>query len=246
MWLPDVLDRLLVWLDARRVRGRGDPEHHQLAQFFAPGQIALDVGANHGVYTYSLMLCGGQVHAIEPNPMLAARLRGAHLRGVTVHEAAVGDVAGEAVLFVPRHRKGRQDDPAGHLAEADDSAEGWRYPVKVITIDGLALGPIAFIKMDVEGYEALALTGGWATVLRDRPHVLIELEDRREAGCRRGVIDRFTDVGYSAWYLDGGDWRDETQLGRDQTAAQGRYINNFLLSPTLGKPPLAPQLPQRH
>ena len=246
MQLPDVLNRLLVWLDARRVRERGDPEHHQLAQFFSPGQVALDVGANHGVYTYSLMLCGGRVHAIEPNPMLAARLRGAHLRGVTVHEAAVGDVAGEAVLFVPRHRKGRQDDPAGRLAEAGDGGEGWRYSVKVITIDGLGLGPIAFIKMDVEGYETLAVTGGWATVLRDRPHVLIELEERREPGCRRGVIGRFTDVGYSAWYLDQGDWRDETLLGVDQTAEHGRYINNFLLSPTLGKPAMATPLPQRH
>lgn len=56
MQLPDVLNRLLVWLDARRVRERGDPEHHQFAQFFSTGQIALDVGANHGVYTYSLML----------------------------------------------------------------------------------------------------------------------------------------------------------------------------------------------
>ena len=83
MRLPNLYSRVLIWLDARRVRARGDPEHHQLYRFLAPGQIALDVGANHGVYTYSLMMCGAQVHAFEPNPVLAERLRGAQLRGDT-------------------------------------------------------------------------------------------------------------------------------------------------------------------
>jgi FkbM family methyltransferase len=235
MALPNLLDRLLIWLDARRVRGRGDPEHHQLAGLISPGQIALDVGANHGVYTYSLMLCGARVHAIEPNPLLAKRLRGAALRGVTVHEAAVGAAPGQAQLFVPRHRKGYQDDPAGRLT--NEAGDGWRFPVDIITIDSLGLSPVAFLKIDVEGYEDLALKGGWATIARDRPTVLIELEDARQPGCRQDIIGRFTDIGYSAWYFDQGDWREEAALGANQRTANGRYINNFLLTPGPEKPP---------
>ena len=234
MRLPNLYSRVLIWLDARRVRARGDPEHHQLYRFLAPGQIALDVGANHGVYTYSLMMCGAQVHAFEPNPVLAERLRGAQLRGVTVHEAGVGAEAAQAELFVPRHRKGWQDDPAGRLTGGE--GEGWRFPVEIIPIDGLDLGPVAFMKIDVEGYEAQALAGAWKTIVRDRPTVLIELEDRHHPGCRRDIIGQFVDIGSSAWFLDADDWRDESGLGPDQMTGAGRYINNFMLTPNPHKP----------
>jgi len=237
MRLPNVRDRLLVWLDASRVRRRGDPEHHQLASFLRPGQVALDVGANHGVYTYSLMLCGAVVHAVEPNPALAARLRGARLPRVQVHEAAVGEAEGEAVLFVPRHHRGHQDDPAGSLTGGDET--GWKYPVKVTTIDRIATAPVAFMKIDVEGFETQVLAGGWSTIVRDRPTVLIELEDRRTPGCRASIVDRFRAIDYSGWYFDQGDWRAESGLGLDQVSTSGRYINNFLLVPGQSKPPVA-------
>jgi len=92
------------------------------------------------------------------------------------------------------------------------------------------------MKIDVEGYEDQALAGGWGTIVRDRPTVLIELEDRHQPGCRRDIIGRFADIGYSAWFLDGNDWRAEAGLGPDQTTDSGRYINNFMLTPNAGKP----------
>jgi FkbM family methyltransferase len=234
MKLPNLVDRLLVTLDARRIRSRGDPEHHQLSSLVMPGQTALDVGANHGVYSYSLMLCGALVHAIEPNPLLARRLRGARLPRVTVHEAAIGGSEGQAELFVPRHLKGWQNDPAGSLIAGE--GDGWRYPVRVITIDGLGLKAVDFMKIDVEGFEGPAIDGAWKTIQRDKPKILIELEDRIAPGCRRTIIGRLGDIGYSAWYFDQGDWRSELDLGADQIAPSGRYINNFLLTRGDGKP----------
>ena len=76
-----------------------------LAQHVGPGAVCLDVGAEYGLYTWTLAsLVGeaGAVHAVEPQPGLAAFLRttrrvlGAHR--VTVHETALGADGGIAVL----------------------------------------------------------------------------------------------------------------------------------------------------
>lgn len=239
---PNPIARLQVYLDARRVRRRGDPEHHLLRQFVSPGDIVIDVGANHGVYTWSLMLCGAITHAIEPNPALAGRIRSAALPRVTVHETAIGDAAGSAQLFIPlRQKRGRsrRNDPSATLV--DSAGDGLRIPVTVSTLDSLQLSPVAFMKIDVEGYEEKALRGGWNTIVRDRPALLIELEDSVRKGCRGDIVALLGSIGYSGWYYDQSVWRAEPDLNPAQIAPSGRRINNFLFlherkppSPTQG------------
>jgi FkbM family methyltransferase len=240
MPIPNPVAWLQVFLDARRVRRRGDPEHHLLSQFVRPGDIAVDVGANHGVYTWSLMLCGAITHAVEPNPALAGRIRSAALPRVTVHETAVGDVAGSADLYIPlRQKRGRsrRNDPSATLL--DQSGDGLRIPVKVSTLDSLQLAPVAFMKIDVEGYEEKALRGGWDTIVRDRPALLIELEDSVKKGCRGDIVGLLGTIGYSAWYYDGGGWLPETGLNPEQIGPSGRRINNFLFLNGSRRPPSA-------
>lgn len=225
----NLYDRVAVWLDATRVRRRGDPEHHLLGSFVSKGQTALDVGANHGVYTYSLVLCGAIIHAIEPNPVLAKRLRGACLPRVVVHQVAAGAALGEAELYVPRGKRGRQDDPAGSLAQKTGEVD--RFKVSIITIDSLNLESLAFIKIDVEGFEEEVLKGGWETITRFRPAILVELEESITLGCRKSIVNLLDYLEYSAWYFDQGDWHPESILPDDQISVSGRYINNFLFNP---------------
>lgn len=228
--------RIAVWLDAMRVRRRGDPEHHLIENFLSRGETALDVGANHGVYTYSMILCGAVVHAIEPNPALAKRLKGARLPRVVVHQAAAGATLGKAELFVPRGKRGRQDDPAGTLAH--HNGVGDRFQVSIITIDSLDLDNLAFIKIDVEGYEEEVLKGGWNSIKIFRPYILIELEESIKLGCRKTIVNMLESLGYSAWYFDQGDWNLEANLPENQISLSGRFINNFIFNPDRLPPPL--------
>ena len=71
-----------------------------------PGQVALDLGANHGYYTLllaDLVGPGGRVHAFEPNPRLLELLRrnialNGFWRVAEAREEAVGDGAGAPVV----------------------------------------------------------------------------------------------------------------------------------------------------
>ncbi len=76
-----------------------------------PGQVALDLGANHGYYTLLLVDLvgpGGKVHAFEPNPRLAELLDmnialNGFWRTARARAEAVG--TGPVVVAVPARRR---------------------------------------------------------------------------------------------------------------------------------------------
>jgi FkbM family methyltransferase len=138
-----------------------------------PGMIALDLGAHIGYYTRILSkLVGpmGKVLAFEPNPenveVLRRNLRG--YRNVEIYPYAVSDANGTCTLFIsPGH--------SNHsLVAGFTQAEG-EVEVQAVAIDGLGLGSVGFIKMDVEGAESLALQGMRETIGRSKGlHLLME------------------------------------------------------------------------
>jgi FkbM family methyltransferase len=169
-----------------------------IAQTVRPGMTAIDVGANYGYYTLLLSwLVGesGRVVAIEPNPDAAESLRqSVGLNGrathVTVINAAAGATNdGEALLFVPDGEpKNASIIPS---AEAIGSAPGRLHAVPQLTLDRIAadLPRIDFIKIDAEGAEEAIVTGMGATLLRDKPRLMLEFNAGRGTD-PGGLLDR--------------------------------------------------------
>lgn len=150
--------------------------------FAAPGMTAYDVGANLG-YTALLLARAvgpeGRVMAFEPEPRNLRRLAlnlalNPEGRRVTVLAAAVGARTGRAHLQIHRSpSKARLVGASGRREsfEADLS-------VPLVALDQLrARGARApqLVKIDVEGAEAMVLTGMQRMLDRDRPLLLIEL-----------------------------------------------------------------------
>lgn len=233
-WEPLILGLIAhthIALTARRILRRGDPELRRLAEFVPTDRLALDIGANRGVYSYWLTRLCPAVWAFEPNPDLADMLRSARLKGLIVHQAALSDQSGGSVLFVPQHKtKRRLNDPGGTLNAGSSAQPGARFQVRLTRLDDLAPPTVGFIKIDVEGHEEKALDGAMATINRDRPTLLIELEERHNPGCVGRVAARLAALGYQARFLDQDSWRPMEALKEGQIGPSGRYINNFLFS----------------
>jgi len=227
----DPHQRLRLWLRARRIRRHGDPELARLGELVGNGRRVIDIGANRDVYTYWLSRIAQAVESFEPNPELAHRLARSGIGNVTVHNVALSDKAGEAELFVPRHRKGGLDDPGGRLDPASAGDNPARFAVKAARLDDFAFDDVDFIKIDVEGYEERVLDGGWETIAKHRPALLIELEDRHSPGCLARVAARFAGIGHQAMFLDGGAWHRLDALKPGQVGPSGRTIINFALVP---------------
>ncbi|WP_192476295.1 FkbM family methyltransferase [Arthrobacter sp. AET 35A] len=170
-----------------------EPELAGLASIVYPGDQVIDVGAAHGMYTYPLArLVGrsGRVVAFEPQPRQRRALEVFsnffRLHQVKVDDAALGARGGESILVLPKFLRVPIYGHA-HLEATHPRKSGpWGYrAVSVRTIDSFCdqqgLEDLAFIKVDVEGFELDVVKGAQTMIERCRPSMLIEIEDRHTA-----------------------------------------------------------------
>src|SRR4051812_25321597 len=116
-YLPEpVLAPIRAWHYARVLRSFSDTEEPDIAvvrKLIEPGSVAVDLGANIGVYTKVLSeLVGaeGRVLSVEPIPqtfaVLSRNVRSLGLKNVICVNVAVSDVNGEAVMELPDNAGG--------------------------------------------------------------------------------------------------------------------------------------------
>lgn len=219
--------RLPVRYFVQRLTGGLEPEFALLPSIVPRERLALDIGANMGVYSYALASLVPKVHAFEPQAGCCAVI-GAWARAsgqdVEVHHAGVGSSAGELVLHVPLHG-GRQVGTRASFTQIRGPHVDMRVPV--VTIDSLQLGPVGFAKIDVEGFEYDVLLGAQCTLQRDRPALLIEMDrNRHERETFDRIVDLLATMGYVPHVLRDGRLEACREAPWDMAA---RYYNFVFL-----------------
>jgi FkbM family methyltransferase len=137
------------------------------AQFVRSGDLVFDIGAHVGDRVAAFRRLGARVVAVEPQPALVMTLRLLYGldRRVAIEPAAVGRSPGKIELRL------NLDNPtvstaSDEFVQAARGAPGWegqawgeRVGVRLTTLDALIgrHGMPAFIKIDVEGFEAEVL-----------------------------------------------------------------------------------------
>jgi FkbM family methyltransferase len=143
-----------------------------------PGDF-IDVGAHIGYYTALVAPVVRQCYAFEPDPRNTGDLKAAtrSLQNVEILEQAVADVEGEGFLDVS------MESSINHLSP--DRSGTRLHPVRITSVDALCRqrpdARIAAVKIDIEGFDILALEGAQHTAITHRPAFLIEygLEEGR-------------------------------------------------------------------
>ncbi|WP_323036051.1 FkbM family methyltransferase [Pararhodobacter sp.] len=144
-----------------RVRGRAQQQFDAAVADLGPDDIAIDLGANIGLFTQKMAARGCTVYAFEPDPYAFARLRAnvAGFPNVTLIAAAAGGQAGEFKLF--RHRDfaaapERRTTASSIIAGKKDMDEADFILVEVkdfVMFLRELDRPVKLIKMDIEGAE---------------------------------------------------------------------------------------------
>jgi FkbM family methyltransferase len=191
-----------------------EEEMFYLQRLVATGNIAIDVGANVGIYTGWLSrLVGpsGRVLAFEPYPpvleKLVTNVKRMRATNVVISGAAVGNQSGRTELELPKGRRGRVNDPYVHIK--DIQTLGGRTLLTTIdsAVEEEHLNQVNLMKVDVEGYERFVIEGARDTIRRFRPVILIEIFDGwagRYGSSYREVDALLADRGYSGYLLDHG------------------------------------------
>lgn len=220
---------------ARELR-RGEPELRMIPDLVDPGRAAIDVGANRGVWTDRLARHCPAVFAFEPNPKMFAFLSAACAANVRPSPLALSDRAGEATLRIPRTARGYSNQQASLAPRADGRfTEFGELRVATARLDDLDLPPCGFLKIDVEGHEAAVVRGAEALIARDRPVLLIEMEQRHTGEPIEASLAAVTALGYTAAFLrDGRETPisafDPDRDHRDRVEQPG-YVFNFIFRP---------------
>jgi FkbM family methyltransferase len=138
----------------------------------------LDVGAFLGTHTLAFSrFVGpkGRVYAVEPRreiyTVLAENIAINACHNVTALNMGLGNI--ERSLNLPFVDLGTPEN-FGSLSLAECPPDPNSYEIQVSTIDGLGIGKIDMIKLDVEGMERQVLDGATLSVLQHRPVIFCE------------------------------------------------------------------------
>ena len=151
-------------------------EFNLISRYIKPGDVVFDIGANMGFYTVwmSKFIGNGMVHSFEPDTKNFERLnKNIVLNGLTDHvisnNKAAADVDGELAFTIGLDGENHIMNQAAENVITIQSLQMDNY-VKQHHIDS-----IAYMKIDVEGFEYAVLKGA-DTILLNKKIDIIQLE----------------------------------------------------------------------
>ncbi len=213
---------LRTWLRERSSKRRDQKYRLQREAFdrvvasMTAQDVAIDCGANVGLFTVPLAETGAEVHAFEPNPDAFQELERVTkgYANVTLHQGAVTAEPGPVDLYL---HKRADDDPvfwsksSSLLADKSNVREDQSVRVEGTQLSRFIqdLGrPVTLLKMDIEGAEVDVLNQLLDEGLHESiEHAFVEVHDRkvkRLAEPTQRLRERLQELGASHFHLD---WR---------------------------------------
>ncbi|MCC5997141.1 MAG: FkbM family methyltransferase [Oceanicaulis sp.] len=239
--LEERIKRTLVpaRLELRRIVARelrkGEHGLRLLPELADPERLAIDIGANRGIWAHEMARLCPAVWAFEPNPKLFDFLQRAASDRVVCRDIALSDAEGEAELMIPG-ADGRYSNQGASLnpGKIGDQAH-MSVGVRAAPLDALDPPPAGFIKIDVEGHERAVLEGARGVIARDRPVMIIEIEERHTGEDLDEALDFVESLGYATQAIRGREViaRGAMDVQRDHRDRAGKpgYVNNFIFQP---------------
>jgi len=151
---------------------KGLPAEYQVAvrrrsiELCTNRDLALDIGANVGLWSRDFVGSFARVIAFEPvvvfRECLEHNVQG---KNFEIQPIALGDQDTQGTMIIT-------EDNSGH-SHLDPATIGTGN-VRVVRLDTLNFPAVSYIKIDCEGYEYRILQGGEQTIRRCRPVIVIE------------------------------------------------------------------------
>ncbi len=225
---------------------RGEREIALVPYLADPERGAVDIGANKGVYAYALHGHVRRVVAFEPNPrihpVLVRNMRGCG--NVEVQALALSDRDGSATLRIPWGGRGHSNQRATLGATWTPHENDLQVTVETRRLDALGLSAIGFMKIDVEGHERAVLEGARETIARDRPTLLVEIEEGHSGIPIEEMLGFVESLGYRGLFLSRGGqlasldaFDPETHHRSARESSRTDYVYNFIFLPREAPPP---------
>lgn len=196
-----------------------------LDRWARPGSLVMDIGANIGAFTLPLARhigSNGTVIALEPTNFAFAKLRtNIQLNNdltdrIISMQVALQDSTTDAPTSSFYSSWPLRNDGSHKLHGRHNGRLEAATDVRFLTLDGIiaelqtsgqARGPVAFVKLDVDGGELAVLRGGKRLLRGDRPTFLVEIAPHVQdevPGRFEALVSIFARHEYGFEYADSG------------------------------------------
>jgi len=176
-----------------RLGGKVEPELLNLRKIASSRNVAIDVGANCGLWSYGMSREFARVYSFEANEDVAANLKSSNSPKIHLEICGLSSTAGEATLYIPMQESVKLTGWASlQSGNCPDTSRHTEKTVQLKTLDSFGIENVSFIKIDTEGHELEVLRGAVQTMNSNRPVAIIEVMDRN----RESIMDYFKQLDY--------------------------------------------------
>lgn len=173
-WMPDT-DEHFERLITKRVKNGGPAEYQddtrdEAYNYVTDFNIAVDVGANVGLWSRPLTKVFNHVIAFEPLEQVYSCLeRNVAGLNIEIHKHALGSVNGKVEMVYDAANTG-----SSYVSEIGQGS------IDIKRLDDLNLPKFGLLKIDCEGHELEVIKGGEQTILKYKPIVVVEQHPESE------------------------------------------------------------------
>ena len=177
-WFPDQ-DKHFAKMLSRNIAKGGqavyqEPVRRASIPYCTKHDVAIDIGANVGLWTRDLCQFFQQVHAIEPVADFRACLsKNVPATNLTMHDCALGAENSMIDMIIT-------PENTGH-SHVDPSSFGLGK-IQMKTLDSMSLPTADYIKIDCEGYEHNIILGGQNYIKACKPVIVVEQKFHKDTG----------------------------------------------------------------
>ena len=210
----------------------GVPELRLLKKLVKPGTDSLDIGVYMGVFSINMARYAKKVYAFEPHPKHFAFAKRALPANVEVLNLALSDTTFETELVVPV-----KYPSAGSLSKDFTNEQVERFKVQAKPLDSFGFDNVSCMKIDAEGHEFNIIKGGRETILRNKPNLIVEIEQRHIDIDIEEVFRSIQEMGYLGYFYQNNEvlgidlFDKKVHQPVDLIGKYNVYINNFIFVP---------------
>lgn len=225
----------------RRLRKRLEPELFYIGKSVKKGRRAIDIGANEGMYSYLFSQKFDVVEAFEPQAnctQLLSIYNKYHRQNINIHNVGLSNFCGTSTLYIPIAEAADAQVVSGLATFTQIRGKQQQIEVPVYKLDDYQFEDVSLIKIDVEGHESQVIEGGTEMISREKPVILVEIEQRHlEDKPIEKVFEQITALDYEGFF-----WHqqlhplsefsyEQNQKPYLENVFHQNYIHNFLFYP---------------
>jgi FkbM family methyltransferase len=206
----------------------------------------MDVGSNYGWHSIIASKYCDKVYSFEPQKTMfdiqKMSIDSNNIKNIMLYNFGLGNEN-----TISEMNQINYESDWVNIGDLSVGSGGEKIDIK--TIDSLNLPKIDFIKIDVQGYEKFVLEGGIEKIKKDKPTLIVELENFQLAKFGYDDSDIFTffkNLDYIPFYLEYVYPSDHIFVHKDnmesfikknniQPLTEGNQLNNNLLNGVTNK-----------